>query len=77
VIVKGVLIAFIGISILGALMAANRIGWIDFSFGQSIVLNIEALAAMTIALTYLTLLLPTLYIAWTLSPISADDGEFA
>ncbi|NNC36480.1 MAG: hypothetical protein EX271_06480 [Acidimicrobiales bacterium] len=77
VIAKGILVAFIGISIMGAIQAANLMGWIGFNFGRSIYLNIEAIAAMTVALTYLILLLPTLYIAWTLTPIHEGEGDFA
>jgi len=74
-IVKGVLLLFIGVSILGAIQSLFVMGWIDSNFGRSIVLNIEAIAAISVALTYLTLLLPTLYIAWTLPPLNDSEGE--
>ena len=73
VIVRGALIAFLGVSILGALQLLNLLGWIEFEFGQSIVLNMPAIATLTVVLTYLVLLLPTLFIAWTVKPLSDDD----
>lgn len=73
IIVKGVLIAFVGISILGILQLLNLQGWIDFNAAQSIVLNTQGLAAFTVVITYLVLLLPTLYIAWNIQPLIAED----
>ena len=75
VIVKGALLGFAVISALGLLLALDRIGVINFEFGRAFVLNIEAIAAITITLTYLILFLPTLFIAWTLPPMTEGDGE--
>jgi len=71
VITKGVLLGFFAISLLGALQLFGQLGWINFSWGQNIVLNIQAIAAIAVMLTYLVILLPTLFIAWTLKPLSA------
>jgi hypothetical protein len=72
-IARGVLIAFIGVSALGIWQLMQSLGWVSAARGPSIVLRSEGLAALTVTLTYLVLLLPTLYIAWTLSPLEAED----
>ena len=77
IIVKGVLIAFVGISILGVMQLLNLIGWVDFNSGQTITLNAQAVAAFTVVVTYLVLLLPTLYIAWNIQPLTADDTAYS
>lgn len=74
-IAKGALLAFVGISVMGSLQFSNLMGWIDFDLMQSIAVGTEGLAAVTIVLTYLILLLPTLYIAWTLKPLSVEESE--
>jgi len=75
IIVKGALLAFAGISFLGAIQFGNLMGWVDWNLGRSIQLNVESIAALTVTLTYLILLLPTLYIAWTLTPLSMEETE--
>ncbi|MEP4051454.1 MAG: hypothetical protein ABJN22_04335 [Litorimonas sp.] len=77
IIVKGVLIAFVGISILGVMQMLNLIGWVNFNSGQTITLNAQAVAAFTVVVTYLVLLLPTLYIAWNIQPLTADDTAYS
>lgn len=74
-IVKGVLIAFVGISALGVLQLLDLLGWIDFKSSQSIVLGTESIAAFTVVITYLIVLLPTLYVVWTIKPLSPKDME--
>ncbi|MGJ8558973.1 MAG: hypothetical protein ACSHX3_01930 [Litorimonas sp.] len=77
IIIKGVLIAFFIVSILGALQVLNLTGLMNFNLNESIVLNVPGMAALTIMLTYIILLLPTLYIAWTLKPLNADEYDLA
>jgi len=75
IIVKAVLLAFLGISVLGVLQLLNLLGFINFTFGQSFALGTEGLAGFTVVITYLVLLLPTLYVAWTIKPLSPEDIE--
>lgn len=77
IIMRGCLIAFLGVSILGGLQALNVTGLMNFNLNEAIVLNVPGLAALTIMLTYIIVLLPTLYIAWTLKPLHADDYDLA
>lgn len=73
IIAKAIFIAFICVSALGIWQLMQALGWISIEWGPSIVLRSEGLAALTITLTYLILLLPTLYMAWTLSPLEAEE----
>lgn len=77
IIMKAMLVAFVIVSVLGALQFLNLTGRVNFNIAESIVLNVPGMAALTIILTYVILLLPTLYIAWTLKPLSSDDYEMA
>ena len=71
-IAKGCLLAFALMSIIGAVQFLNLMGWIDVNFGQSFSLNMSGIAALLFILTYVILLLPTLYTAWTLKPLPSD-----
>lgn len=77
IIMKGFLIAFFLVSLLGGVQVLNLTGFMNFNLSESIVLNVSGMAALTIMLTYIIVLLPTLYIAWTLKPLSADDYDLA
>ena len=45
---------------------------IDFGLPADIGLNLPGLAVLTIMLTYVVILLPTLYIAWTVKPLNEE-----
>lgn len=77
IILKGALIAFLIVSIFGALQMLGMTGWMNFNLSESLVLNFPGMAALTIILTYVIVLLPTLYIAWTLKPLSEDEYDLA
>ena len=66
----GALVLFAAMSVLGALQFLNLVGVINFGFNG--VVNLQAMAALTLMITYIILTLPTLYIAWTLRPLRAE-----
>lgn len=70
VIRRGIFVAFIGISLLGLLGVLNAYGVTNLSFGQALQLNLTGMSALIIGLFYLIFFLPTLYMAWTLKPLS-------
>lgn len=75
VIARGILLAFLCVSALGAFQLFSLLGWIDFDLAHSIGLSMPGIAALTTILTYMVVLLPTLFIAWTVNPVSGDDGD--
>jgi len=70
VVLWGMFAAFIVTSVLGLLGLLNANNVTDIAFGQSLQLNLSGLSAMVIGLFYLIFFLPTLYMAWTLKPLS-------
>ena len=64
--------AFVAASVLGVLGLFNAVQWTNISFGQSLQLNTAGISAMIVGLFYLILFLPTLYMAWTLKPLTDD-----
>ncbi len=71
-ILKGIFAGFACVSLLGAMQAIGLADFYQFEFGQNISLNLPAIAAVVIMITYLILFLPTLYIAWTINPLEAE-----
>jgi len=70
VIFWGMFAAFIAASILGVLGLLNANDLTNVNFGQSLSLNMSGMSAMIVGLFYLIFFLPTLYMAWTLKPLS-------
>lgn len=70
VIFWGLFVAFIVASVLGLLGFLNKLNWTELTFGQSFQLNLSGISALVIGLFYLIFFLPTLYMAWTLKPLS-------
>lgn len=72
VIFWGMFIAFIATSVLGFLGFLKANDLTDIAIGQSLHLNLSGLSAMVVGLFYLVFFLPTLYMAWTLKPLTDD-----
>lgn len=70
VILGGMFAAFIMTSVLGLFGLLNANGLTDVMIGQSLNLNLSGISAMIIGVFYLIFFLPTLYMAWTLKPLS-------
>lgn len=73
VIFWGMFVAFLAISGLGLLGLLKANNLTDIAIGQSLHLNLSGLSAMVIGLFYLIFFLPTLYMAWTLKPLSQGE----
>lgn len=72
IIAKGAILAFIVASIVGVVQMLTATNWIDTGLPSEIGLNLPGMAVFMIVLTYVMILLPTLYIAWTVTPLSDD-----
>ncbi len=73
VIARGALFAFLCVSALGAAQLLAAANWIEFGLPNGLGLNMPGIAVLTIVLTYIVILLPTLFIAWTANPLSETD----
>ncbi|MEM7327735.1 MAG: hypothetical protein AAF437_03280 [Pseudomonadota bacterium] len=74
VIAKGAMLSFIGASIMGVFQLLAATSMIDVGLPYDIGLNLPGMAVFTVVLTYVIILLPALYIAWTVPPLN-DDCE--
>lgn len=72
VIARGALLSFLCASLVGGLQMLAALNVIDFGLPADIGLNLPGLAVLTIMLTYVVILLPTLYIAWTVKPLNEE-----
>jgi len=70
VIFRGLFIAFIVALAMGVLGLLNQLNLTNLTFGRSLRLNLSGISALVIGLFYLIFFLPTLYMAWTLKPLS-------
>lgn len=75
IIAKGAILAFIAASFVGIIQMLTATNWIDIGLPSDIGLNLPGMAVFTIVLTYVMILLPTVYIAWTVTPLTDDHDE--